>query len=487
MAKTEIRAEASLDTTKFQRGLAKSQKGISKFTSNAIKQFGAMAAAFAASAGIKRASSFVKEMENASRISGEGTEEFQRFAFAAKTVGVEMQKSADILKDVKDKVGDFLATGAGPMADFFENIAPKVGVTAEQFRNLSGKQALQLYVSSLEKANVSSNEMTFYMEAIASDAAALIPLLADNGRELDNLANKADKLGAVIDERTSKSIKQMSDSIEQTESAFISWGAKAFVAGQGVFEALFTVGQAAINTKVSVEDLLPPIEGVLDSYDPLKDKALQAAKAQHALAMATDMSTQFLYDQVDALDTLEERLDKQAAKEEEIANKKFINAKKLEELQLRSEGRHVEADALKKQIELTEKAMRIAKQYGVSLAEAAKIVQGIEKNKPKEEESKDSTKDAADTSATSSSAGGTSAKGKAKSAIKRLDPNSFRARELAAGLYNTTLGRDGKSMDAKLAAAASAGKPQGENPATVQKSMAENLDTIAKELTTTTR
>ena len=45
MAKTEIAAEASLDTTKFQRGLAKADKGIKGFAKNALKSFGALAGA----------------------------------------------------------------------------------------------------------------------------------------------------------------------------------------------------------------------------------------------------------------------------------------------------------------------------------------------------------------------------------------------------------------------------------------------------------
>ncbi len=32
---------------------------------------------------------------------------------------IEQEKLADILKDVNDRVGDFLQTGGGPMADFF--------------------------------------------------------------------------------------------------------------------------------------------------------------------------------------------------------------------------------------------------------------------------------------------------------------------------------------------------------------------------------
>ncbi|MEN1443859.1 phage tail tape measure protein, partial [Pseudomonas aeruginosa] len=101
--------------------------------------------------------------------------EFQKYALAAETMGVEQDKLADIFKDVNDKAGDFLNTGGGALKDFFDNVAPKVGVTADEFRKLSGPQALGLYVSSLEKAGASQQDMTFYLEAIASDATALLP------------------------------------------------------------------------------------------------------------------------------------------------------------------------------------------------------------------------------------------------------------------------------------------------------------------------
>jgi hypothetical protein len=112
---------------------------------------------------------------------------FQRWAGAAQSVGIEEEKLADILKDVNDRAGDFLATGGGEMKDFFETVAPKVGVTAEQFRRLSGPDALQLYVASLEKARVSQQEMTFYLEAMANDVTRLLPLLRDGGTEMERL------------------------------------------------------------------------------------------------------------------------------------------------------------------------------------------------------------------------------------------------------------------------------------------------------------
>ena len=127
---------------------------------------------------------------------------------------------ADILKDVNDRVGDFLQTGGGPMADFFENIAPKVGVTAEQFARLSGPEALQLYVDSLEKAGLSQQEMTFYLEAMASDTTALIPLLQNGGAAMDGLADRAERLGVVLSEDQTSAIKQMNGALSQVHATF---------------------------------------------------------------------------------------------------------------------------------------------------------------------------------------------------------------------------------------------------------------------------
>lgn len=110
------------------------------------------------------------EIDQLSQVANAAPELFQRWSAASATVGIEQEKLADILKDVNDRVGDFLQTGGGPMADFFENIAPRVGVTADQFARLSGPEALQLYVSSLERAGVSQQEMTFYLEAMASES-----------------------------------------------------------------------------------------------------------------------------------------------------------------------------------------------------------------------------------------------------------------------------------------------------------------------------
>jgi lambda family phage tail tape measure protein len=154
--------------------------------------------------------SSAKEISNLAALSGLGTTEFQKYAAGAKSLGIEQEKLADIFKDTNDKLGDFYSTGGGELKDFFEVIAPKVGVTAEQFKKLNSADALQLYVSTLEKANVSQAEMTFYMEGIADEASALVPLLRNGGKGFKDLGEAADAAGAILSVQTIAVSKQFS-------------------------------------------------------------------------------------------------------------------------------------------------------------------------------------------------------------------------------------------------------------------------------------
>lgn len=207
----QIAVEVGADIQPLQKAMGHAGKSVDRFaekTSHAslltVKNL-RIAAAGAASLGVAfgtlagKASKSAEELLNLSRISNAGVEDFQKWAYAAKSVGIEQDKLADILKDVNDRVGDFMATGGGPMKDFFENIAPKVGVTADQFARLSGPEALLLYVDSLEKAGVSQQKMTFYMEAISSDATAMVPLLRNAGAEITRLGEAAESAGVVVE------------------------------------------------------------------------------------------------------------------------------------------------------------------------------------------------------------------------------------------------------------------------------------------------
>ena len=228
-----IGVKVGADIDPLRKGLQDGAKELQSFSSRGVTALRTMASGFAvvATAGAtltagmvaiaREASQLAREITNLSKISGESAETFQALAYGAKTVGVENEKLADILKDVNERVGEFSATGAGPMKDFFEEIAPKIGVTIDQFKRLSGSEALQLYYDSLEKAGASQQQMTFYLEQMASDTTKLIPLLKDGGQGFATLAREAENARVIISEmdlqvlnENSKAFDDMANSVK---------------------------------------------------------------------------------------------------------------------------------------------------------------------------------------------------------------------------------------------------------------------------------
>lgn len=161
-----------------------------------------------------------REIKNLSAVAGTNTTAFQEAAYGASLFGIQQEKLADIFKDTQDKIGDFIQTGGGAMADFFENIAPRVGITADAFRDLSGRDALQLYYNTLQDANLSQSEMTFYMEAIASDSAMLQPLLKDNGKAFKELGEEAHDAGVVLDNMDLAALETAQRTVDEIGAAW---------------------------------------------------------------------------------------------------------------------------------------------------------------------------------------------------------------------------------------------------------------------------
>lgn len=199
--------------------IAQQERATTGFADKAKAAYGYVAiavgvASAAIGALIKNQIEMTAELTKTAYIANTTVENIQKYVVAAKGMGIETDKLGDIFKDTQDKVGDFLTTGGGEMQDFFENIAPQVKVTADQFRNLSGPDALQLYFDSLQKANLSQSEMIFYMESVADEASALIPYLKDGGKGFDLWAQAAENAGATMDEKTIRSTQELKTSTE---------------------------------------------------------------------------------------------------------------------------------------------------------------------------------------------------------------------------------------------------------------------------------
>ena len=308
----ELNVILSARDKQFTRAMDKAQKRVERFANKSTKdlnrttqsmnvltdlfqRFGGALSAGVLAGGLTRAidnaTRLAKELTNLSTLSGLSAEEFQEFAFAAKSVGIEQDKVADILKDVNDKFGDFFATGAGPLKDFFETIAPKVGLTAEAFRNLSSADALGLYVDTLEKAGVSQQQMTFFMEALANDATVLAPLLRDGGRAMDEFAQKASDMGIILENDVIASANNLRDDFNEVMQQMTAKMNNFFMTAAVGFADIF--GVETDRTKLGrledeLDDLISKIRSLTKERQVNIDilLAMQEAEEQNTVAIS---------------------------------------------------------------------------------------------------------------------------------------------------------------------------------------------------------
>lgn len=145
----------------------------------------------------KNAISTATEVRRMSELVGESVEDFQYFAKGAQTAGLSLEQFGMMGKDALDRLGE-ARRGEGEMMDFFEKVAPKIGVTIDMFKDLSGPEVIQAYYDGLEKANLSHAETITYMEQIVNDGSLLIPLLKDGGAGFKKWGEEAKNAGAIM-------------------------------------------------------------------------------------------------------------------------------------------------------------------------------------------------------------------------------------------------------------------------------------------------
>lgn len=207
------------------------------------------------------------EIKKFAQLANTSVRDFQFYAKGAETAGISMESFADKMKDMQDRIGDFQQTGGGPLADFFENIAPLVGVTIQQFQKLSGPEALQLYYDSLQKVGATQNDMKFYMEAIISDSSLLIPLLKNGGEGFKKWGDAAERANAIMSDEM---IETLALAKENVQLLNLQWdGLKATL----------------------VNSVVPVVQLVSDNMDDIKAVALALTAAMAVKLVPTVIAT----------------------------------------------------------------------------------------------------------------------------------------------------------------------------------------------------
>lgn len=195
-----------------------------------------------------------RELQTFASISNATTQEFQKMAAGAETMDISPEKLADQLKDFNEKLGEFITIGSGGAVDFFEKIAVQTEGSAEaarklalEMQNLSGPQALQLYVDKLEEAGVTQQQMSFYLESMASDTTNLIPLLKNGGEGFKFWADAAQRAGIVMDQHAIAKANELKIQIDLLNMQ-VQGAKNQFI--QGLMPALVAVGDAMTDATI---------------------------------------------------------------------------------------------------------------------------------------------------------------------------------------------------------------------------------------------
>ena len=157
-----------------------------------------------------------REVEKMATVAQVSVQQIQALAYASEQYNISGESMADILKDVNDKLGDFTENEGGEFADFMTNIAPTVGLTIDQLQKLSGPETLVAVKAAMDEANVPMKSQIFYLESIANDASALMPLLDNQGKKLYELTKKYDDLNVSMSEYDIEKFKEMDQKLKDT-------------------------------------------------------------------------------------------------------------------------------------------------------------------------------------------------------------------------------------------------------------------------------
>ncbi len=255
----------------FTRPLRRAQERLTAFggrlrsVGGAAGRLGAIGGA-ALTGGLTLTAREAFEVQRAADVSGLDLDRIQEAGFAAQAYGVTIEDLGDKLKDVNDKFADFFETGAGPLKDFFENVAPQIGLDAAAFEDMDALDRLLAFVEALEKSGRTLEEgSTFYLEGIASDMTALLPLLENGGEELESLIARFRELGLGFTEEEIASFQEARQNTNELGAAFQSLGAEIMNAGVG--DAFDQVADMAVTAMGRIEEAIAQTSSFLRESD----------------------------------------------------------------------------------------------------------------------------------------------------------------------------------------------------------------------------
>lgn len=264
----------------------------------------------------KAAAENAKELKNNAVIANESVERFQELEAAYKTVNMTGQDLADITRDIKDRVGDFIATGGGPLVDLFDTLGEKTTLTAEKLQGMSGSDALQAVKNEMDRLNVSAEEQVFVMESLASNSSDLIPLYANQGQKLNELTSRYRDLNVSLSETDITQLTEAGAEIDRVFNSIKNTGSRVLA---DFSDEIISASKVVLEFVKMFDDLVQSgalekgFEAIVGKFDGYKDDVEELAKViseafGDELGGALDATTKSVDFIIDAFENMPENI-----------------------------------------------------------------------------------------------------------------------------------------------------------------------------------
>ncbi|TXX49228.1 hypothetical protein [Vibrio cholerae] len=153
---------------------------------------------------------------------------FQNYVASNAQYGIGVDKSGDILKDLSDRLGEYLLEGKGEGKPLFDLIKQQTGMSNQDLQNMGSVDLLRTINQTLEKSGKSEQERVFLLESLADDSSLLLKSM----NNIDRMAKLRERFGlnTSAERQQQLTIAQMNTSLmgeglsKLSESLFAGFG-----------------------------------------------------------------------------------------------------------------------------------------------------------------------------------------------------------------------------------------------------------------------
>ena len=195
-----------------------------------------------------------RTLSNTSIQLGISTTRLQELSAASRTVNIDQDKLIDILKDMREKLGD-AANGGGQLAEELQ----RIGLDVQDLIGLSPDEQL-LRIADAIQALPSEQQVTV-LEAMASDASRLIPLLKNGADGINALGRAATQRGAILSPEEIENLLKVQAALDRIRERFTGLRNQIVSAVAPTFEELAVAIDEAFDEE-AVKDFQTTIEGL---------------------------------------------------------------------------------------------------------------------------------------------------------------------------------------------------------------------------------